>query len=378
MTSRYPRTAIDWLARLVAHNTSAGLSNLDLIQDVQGYLEHVGARTDIIPGRREGTANLYATVGPVEGSAVILAAHTDVVAADESQWTSSPFILESKGERLHGRGVSDMKGFLAVVLAALPDVVSGALLQPLAVALSADEELGVQGVWPMLEMITALPRSPSFCIVGEPTGMEVAVAHKGKVALRLTLHGVAAHSGIGGRGLSAVRHAADVVRCLYEVEGLLAAECRDSRFEVPHATVNVGRIVGGVAVNTIADRCALDVEVRILPGQEPDRILSDIEHTCRRVAAPADLCFEVLAKYPGLEQDGDIPGLVARLAEARHDDLAMNYGAEGGAYQSTLGVPVVLCGPGHVAQAHSADEFIDAEQLVRCERFVRRLGAWMS
>ena len=237
----------------------------------------------------------------------------------------------------------------------------------------------MRGVWPMLDAIAAQPERPAFCIVGEPTGMEVAVAHKGKIAIRLTVRGIAAHAGIGGRGLSAIRAAAEVVRQLYELEAEFAADHRDPRFEVPHATVNVGRVKGGSAINAIADRCAIEVEIRILPGQEEGPVLNEIEVATRRAAAPAELGLEVLASYPALEErNGDTPGLVARLADARRDDLAMNYGAEGGAYRSVLGVPVVLCGPGDVAQAHTVDEFIDAEQLARCERFVRRLGRWMS
>jgi acetylornithine deacetylase len=378
VSSAYPRTTVGWLARLVAHDTSAGESNLELIRDVQKYLDAIGARTDVIPGPRAGTANLYATIGPPVGSAVILSAHTDVVTADRDQWTSAPFTLDSRGDRLYGRGVADMKGFIAVVLASLPNMVATGLRRPLAVALSADEELGVQGVWPMLDAIAALPDRPAFCIVGEPTRMEVAVAHKGKVSLRLTVRGVAAHAGIGGRGLSAIRGAAEVIRRLYELEAEFASACVDSRFEVPHATVNVGRVDGGVAINTVADRCSLDVEIRTLPGQNPDCVVSDIEEAARRAAKPAALTLEVLAGYPGLEQDGEVPGLVAQMAGAIHYGLAMNYGAEGGAFRSVVGVPVVLCGPGDVAQAHTVDEFIDKEQLVRCERFVRRLGAWLS
>ncbi len=276
-----------------------------------------------------------------------------------------------------------MKGFIAAVLAAIPRLVNRDLRSPLMLALSADEELGVQGVGPMLDVLAKAPSKPTFCIVGEPTSMRVAVAHKGKIALRVSVRGQAAHSSAAPSGVSAIAMAAEIINELYAYQTALAKHAEDPRFGVPYASVNVGRIEGGTSVNVVADRCVFDVEIRAMPQQDLTALLQPLidlsEHIQASMSARAPeaaVVVEVRAQYPGLDMAGDVPSLVATLAETDHG-LAVDFGTEAGLYRQRLDVPVVVCGPGDVAQAHTVNEYIEMQQLAHAERFVHRVADWL-
>ena len=335
-----------------------------LIEDVRRYLEHWGATAVVIPGTRDGAVNLYAVVGPVGERGVLLSGHSDVVPASSEDWASDPFELSRRGQKLFGRGSCDMKGFLAAVLASVPELTEMALPRPIALAISADEEMGVRGSGRCLTCSARTDTRPLFCVVGEPTRMRVAVAHKGKVALRANIRGRAAHASSPQLGASAIAHAAALITQLYEYGQQLAREKRDDRFAVPHPSVNVGTVVGGTSMNVVADRCALEVEYRLLPGQSPEdvvsavRLLVEREEAEMRGASEAAIALEVIAAYPGLDMTGAVPALVAGLAET-DCTMCADFGTEAGLFHERLGVPVVICGPGDVAQAHTADEFID-------------------
>jgi acetylornithine deacetylase len=254
-----------------------------------------------------------------------------------------------------------MKGFIAAVLATLPTIVQRDLRRPLAIALSGDEEIGLQGVGTLLDVLAEEARRPAFCIVGEPTGMRVAVAHKGKVAFLIRLNGRAVHSSAAPDGVSAIASAGEMIG----------------------ASLNVGCIHGGTGVNIVADECTLDVEIRALPHHDPATLLQpimalseEIQANMRVRAPEAAVTVEIQAKYPGLYEGGDIGSFVAELADSDHG-LAVDFGTEAGLYKQRLGVPVVVCGPGDVAQAHTVDEFIEEEQLIRAEQFVHRLADWL-
>ncbi len=276
-----------------------------------------------------------------------------------------------------------MKGFIATVLAAVPTLVERGLRRPLAIALSGDEEIGLQGVGSMLDVLAGAPDKPVFCVVGEPTNMRVAVAHKGKIAFRVCLRGRAAHSSVAPNGVSAIAFAAKMIEELYAYQAVLASQDSDQRFPVPYASINVGRIEGGTGVNVVAEECAFDIEIRALPRQSLTTLAQsvidlaeDIQASMRTRAAEAAVAVTIRAQYPGLDEAGDVAPLVSRLAESDHG-LAVDFGTEAGMYQQRLGVPVVVCGPGDVSQAHTVDEFIEEEQLVRAERFVHRIADWL-
>ena len=283
----------EWLGRLVAHATVAGESNLGLLKEVEAFLTSLGVPSRMLPGTRDGTANLYATLGPDTDGGVLLAAHTDVVAAECGAWSSDPFSLTRRGSRLYGRGTTDMKGFIAAVLAALPALQARGLRRPLGLALSADEELGVRGVQPMLRALADHPHKPAFCVVGEPTRMRVGVAHIGKIAFRVTMQSEPSHSSNAPNRASTIEFAARAIGELYAYQATLANDARDERFPVPFATLNVGQIHGGASVSIVAAGCFFDAEIRTLPGQDHEALMlhaSACSTECSRACANTCLC----------------------------------------------------------------------------------------
>jgi acetylornithine deacetylase len=378
-------TAEELLSRLVAFPTIAGQSNLELVAFVAERLEACGSRVSILPGARPDARNLHAVLGPTHApGGLLLAAHSDVVAVEGQPWTRDPFTLTREAGRLYGRGTADMKGFIASLLAALATVDVRTLRRPLHVALSSDEELGCIGVGPLLDVLAQLDVPPAYAVVGEPTSLRVAVKHKGKTAERIHLTGRAAHSSLAPTGVNAVAYAGRLIGELLALQDEIAAEERDAAFTVPYATIGIGPIAGGVSMNIVPDSCRLDVEVRSLPGQNPVEIMARIaavagriEREMRATAPEASIEFEPLSSYPGLDvrADDDFSDRVAVLAEDGDEPAALDFGTEAGLYQQRLGIPVVVCGPGSMQQAHRADEFLAVEQLRGGQTLIEQLLA---
>ena len=345
------------LERLVAFPTVAGRPNGEIAGFVGDWLRERGVACELVPGE-DGRVNLLATRGPAEAAGVMLAAHMDVVPPGDG-WMGDPWRLERHDGRLTGRGSADMKGFLACAMTAMAD--AGHLRRPLHLAVSTDEEIGCVGVRDLLPAVRALPSLPSACIVGEPTGMRLVTAHKGKLAHRASLFGTARHSSQAPLADNAVEHAAELVLALRDRgRALVASGRRDDRFAIPHSTVSVGPIRGGVALNVVPDRCTVEFEVRSLPGDDPRSLLPDL--------AAAEL--ELLASYPAL--DGD-PAPFAGLVDAEPGP-AIDFGTEAGLY-AELGIPAAVCGPGEIDDAHRPEESIAIDQLERCEAMLAQVVA---
>lgn len=358
------------LARLVARPSIAGGGNGELIADVATVLDEAGADVRVHDGTRPGTYGLHAVLGPADApGGVLLAAHGDVVDVAGQTWTTDPFVLRADSGRLHGRGAADMKAFIAATLAAVARSDPSSLSAPLHVAISHDEELACAGIAPLLDaLVIAAPLAG--VIVGEPTELRVVDRHKGKAAIDITLHGRAAHSATPSAGVNAVRAAAHLIVALEDLERQLATEASDPSFSMPHATIGIGPIHGGVAVNIVPDRCTLQVETRVLPGQPLDAIVERIGAVASQMTAGADV--RRVGGYPPLTPTPEGAAFGARVAAiAGHGDGgAADFGTEAGLYQERLGVPVVVCGPGSMAQGHTSDEFITVEQLAAGEAFV--------
>jgi acetylornithine deacetylase len=368
-------TTLRWLDRLVAAPTIARHSNEQLIEDVADFLHELGATVVIERGAREDARNLYAVLGPIDGpKGILLSAHTDVVDVEGQPWSRDPFSLHLQDGRAYGRGTTDMKGFIASILSALSGFEADRLRRPLWIALSSDEEIGCVGVRPMLERLSALEQRPAWALVGEPTQLRVVNSHKGKAALRVEFHGKAAHSSLPHNGANAVAYAGRLIATLLAVQERIAADDdRDQRFQVPYTTLGIGPIHGGVAVNIVPDYCRLDIEVRTIPSDDPQsradelrRVCAGLEGQLRDEYAEAAITVTALSEYPGLSAhaargvDAEID--LACRSSAR---LAVDFGTEAGLYQEALGVPVVVCGPGSMDDAHGADESVGLEQLER-------------
>ena len=375
-------TAVDLLAELVAFDTTSDRSNLPLIAFVEDYLARHGVDSRRVPDYAGEKANLYATLGPADRAGVMLSGHTDTVPTTGQAWTVEPFRLTANGERLYGRGTTDMKGFLAAVLAAVPALVEADLAVPVHLAFSHDEEVGCLGVHTLLADLARQPVRPAACLVGEPTSMRPATAHKGKVAGRLHVRGKACHSGMAPEGVNAIHAAARLVGW---IERTAAAKASggpfDQRFAIPHTTLQVGTIEGGTALNIVPQDCRLDIEIRNVPEDDAEALLEELmayaaslETEMRATHPEAGIRLERLHDYPGLSMPDDhaLVDFILSLLEDRALER-IGYGTEGGLFQRELGIATVVCGPGSMAQGHQPDEFVTRDQLARCEDFLARL-----
>ena len=367
----------DILQKLIGFDTVSALPNRALIDWVQDLLARSGIVSQVIPDASGHKANLYASVG--EGAGVMLSGHTDVVPVEGQGWTRPPFALSESAGRYYGRGVCDMKGFVACALSAMLEAgrrqAAGRRLRtPLHLALSYDEEVGCIGVASLIEMLAAAPVQPAMCIVGEPTGMQVATGHKGKIGLRATFTGREGHSALAPMAVNALHMGADFIGAVRTLQARVAATGhRDGDYDVPYSTLHVGRMQGGTALNIVPNLCTVDYEVRNLAEDDPELLLAELRAAADRIvqatgAAEAGVSYAQLMAYPGLgtPTDAAIVRFVKDLTGA-NGTIKVAYGTEGGLFSARLGIPTVICGPGSMAQGHKPDEWISLEQMARCE-----------
>ncbi|MCB2104382.1 acetylornithine deacetylase [Albidovulum sp.] len=372
---------LELLDRLVGFPTVSSDSNLALIDWTEAFLRGIGADVHRIYDATGLKAGLFACVGPRGDGGVMLSGHSDVVPVTGQAWTADPFRLRAGGSRVYGRGTTDMKGFVAAMLAAAERAARVPLARPLKLALSWDEEVGCLGIPQMLPSLTSSVGAPQLCIVGEPTSMQVASGHKGKVALRATCHGQGGHSAMAPDFVNAIHIAADFIGGLRRVQDTLARDgTREDGYDIPYATVHAGRIEGGTALNIVPDRAVIDFEYRYPAAQPPGAIQAAIADAACAAAAPflarfpgARVEVETLNAYPGLgpATDGGAMRLMRRIVpDAGICKVA--YGTEAGHF-AAAGIASVVCGPGSMAQGHKPDEFIELSELALCDAMLDRL-----
>ncbi|MBZ9889075.1 acetylornithine deacetylase [Mesorhizobium sp. BR1-1-3] len=367
------------LARLIAFPSVVGAPNGAIVDWVREYCEAAGAEVTVLRGPEGDRSNLFVTIGARRARGYILSGHMDVVPAGEREWHSDPFVLRQDGARLHGRGTSDMKGFLACVLAAVPRLAAMNLPQPIHLAFSYDEEAGARGVPHLIAALPSLCEKPLGAIIGEPSRMEAVRAHKGKAAVRLEVIGRSGHSSRPELGLNAVHAMAGLVTQIVAYGQTLAIGPFDTDFAPPYSSLQVGVIAGGQSVNIIPDRCTADIEVRAVPGVSPRSLLEPVK---TQLTALRDSGFEVawheLSAYPGLSLPQE-SGLAALLAEltGRQPLSAVSYGTEAGLYQQA-GIDAIICGPGDIIRAHRANEYIETGELAACQSMIERLATRLA
>lgn len=377
-------TSLEILDRLVAFQTVSRAPNIDLIRYVAELLAGAGIECRLVTGETGANANLYASTGPVGGGGVMLSGHTDVVPVEGQNWTVEPFRLTERDGRYYGRGTTDMKGFVACAVRVMMRAAERPLRSPLHLALSYDEEIGCIGVRRLLDTLETAPDRPAFCIVGEPTELAVATGHKGKIAARAICTGREVHSALAPDGVNAIHLAADFVSALRSLQAELAAQgARDDDYGVPYSTVHVGIIQGGTALNIVPNRCTVDFEIRHLKADDPAKLLNRIRAAAAEISdGHPDNCqisIEIVNQYPGLDTsaDAEIVSFVKSLTGA-NATTKVAFGTEGGLFDTRLGVPTVVCGPGSMAQGHKPDEFIQGTQIDACDRFLDALLDRMS
>jgi acetylornithine deacetylase len=381
--SSAPRPATLALLRdLIAFDSVSHRPNLDIVAYVEALLGGFGITARRYPNAAGDKAALLATIGPADRPGIVLSAHLDVVPVDGQAWSSPPFEATLREGRVQGRGATDMKGFIACALAHVADFAAAARETPVHLALSYDEEVGCAGTADLVAAVAALPARPGLCIVGEPTGMRVARAHKGKIARRVTFRGKAGHSALPHRAANAVEAAAELAVRLSALGAGLRRRS-DPSFEPPWSSVHVGSIHGGGALNIVPDHAVLEFEVRMLPGEDEaalaarlDAIVEEASSALAARAAEGRIEVEAISAYPGLDTpaDGRAVALGNILAGRRDGPITIAFGTEAGLYDRA-GVPTVVCGPGDIGRAHRADEWIGLDELAAADAMMARLAA---
>lgn len=370
--------------QLISFDTVSRNSNRALIDYVRDYLDSHGARCELVPNADGSKANLYASIGPELAGGVVLSGHTDVVPVDGQPWDSDPFTIVERDGKLFGRGTCDMKSFIAISLALVPEMKN--LKKPIHFALSYDEEVGCLGAPDMIREIQKNLPQPQAVIVGEPTDMKVVTAHKGISSYKTVVIGHEAHSSQTHRGVSAVMTAARLITFLDDLaKQRQNGDLKDPEFEPAHTTIHVGTVKGGTAINIISRYCEFCWDIRQIPGDEPEAIVDqfntfcqELEPAMKAIAAETGITTERLVTAPPLRHEPDSAAVqLAKALTGQNATYKVPYVAESGQFQEA-GLPTVVCGPGSIDQAHQPNEFITLEQVDAGTQFIRKLIAHLS
>lgn len=381
-----PATPQELLATLVGFDTTSDKSNLALIDFVEDYLRGEGIASVRVPSPDGKKAALFATIGPAGQGGIGLSGHSDCVPVECQSWSSDPFTLTARDGKLYGRGSCDMKGFIACVLASVPRLKARALKEPVHIIVSYDEEVGCTGVRPLIARLGQDLPKPRAVIVGEPTTMAVIDAHKRIDAYRTVVTGKEAHSSLPALGVNAISVASVLVGEIDRIGAEIAARENDPRFDPPYTTVSVGTIEGGTAANIVPKHCEFRWLVRSLPEEAPDaiarRLAAYAEKTLlpkmRQVTEEAAIETELEGSVPAFKAGPGSEAVALALSlTGANATQAVSYATEAGLFEQA-GLPAVICGPGDIAQAHAADEFVTIAQLDACMTFLKDLADRLS
>ncbi|MBP0614578.1 acetylornithine deacetylase [Jiella mangrovi] len=369
------------LGELIAFPTVSDVSNLELVAHIEALAGTHGASCRRFLDPDGAKANLLVTIGPEAPGGLVLSGHTDVVPVTGQSWTGDPWTLRSIDDRLVGRGATDMKGFLACCLAALPHFARMNLTRPIHLAFSYDEEVGCTGVGPMAEWLGA-NATPSLAVIGEATQMDLVTAHKGGTIGWTYVTGKPAHSSQPDSGVNAVMIAAEIVHEINQISREMRSGPTVEGIDPPFSTIQVNQIEGGSHGNILAEHCKFFWEMRLVPGDSAERVLGRmkaradaLEPEMKAVSPGAGIRTDILARIPPLAPTGDA-ALEAKLLSllGRKAARAVPYGTEAGIF-AAAGMPAVVIGPGSIADAHQPDESIAIEQMAACTDFLLRLAA---
>lgn len=369
------------LAELVAFPTVSAASNLALLDHVEKVVAPFGAHCRRFPNMEDDKASLLVSVGPEATGGIVFSGHTDVVPTAGQAWSGDPWVLREKGTHLIGRGATDMKGFLACCLSALPTITARPLKRPVHLAFSYDEEVGCTGVGEMAEWIGKSKLAPTMAIIGEATVMDVVSAHKGGLIGWARVRGKPGHSSQPDRYVNAVMVAAELIGEINRIRADMRNGPQFEGLDPPYSTIQVNQIKGGLHGNIIAEECDFFWEMRIIPGEDDYAVLDRIKRYACDILEPAmkavdpdcGISIEVQARIPGLKPEADaLTRQVLDLLD-RPSPRYVSYGTEAGIFQ-LAGTPSFVIGPGDIADAHQPDESIEISQLTQCVAFLDRLG----
>jgi len=368
---------------LVRMNTVSDRSNLPLIHFIRDELARLGVASRLSWNAERTKANLFATLGEGKPAGVILSGHTDTVPWDGQAWSSDPLGADVRDGRLYGRGSADMKSFIGIALAHAGLFLESDLPFAVHLAFSYDEEVGCFGVRELIADMREAGVRPVACIIGEPTSMVPAIAHKGVYRYRCCVRGKEAHSSLTPHSVNAIEMAARVISRVRDMaEAFERDEPRYEGFDVPFSTASVGQFRGGIADNVVPRDAEFRYEFRDLPTADVAAMQRQVveyarslEPGMKKVAPDAGFSFDTICEIPSFLGSASDPvtRLAQRLSREERTTLVA-FGTEAGIFKRA-GIPTVVCGPGSIAQAHQPDEYVTLEQLARCEAFMRGLAA---
>ena len=377
-------TVEEILAKLVSFPVLGGQSNLSILHWIKDYLESYGVKVILVPNKTENKASLHCRIGPAIDGGVILSGHMDVVPVVGQEWTTDPFVLTDKGDgKWYGRGSCDMKGFLACCLAVVPQMVSIDLKKPIYFAFSYDEEIGCLAAPELANAIKDFySETPKYAIIGEPSMMEPIIGQKGIYIMDTYVNGSAGHSSRIKQEVSAVHEAMRLILWLEKkMDALIEAGITDDRFHPPHSTIHIGMVDGGIAPNVIADKAHFSWDIRTIPKDSIDAVVSEFEAHCRKTEQALRKIYPEF-KIENVENHPPVPHLDTQATDevvaliktisgnSRWDTVS--YAAEAGQF-AEAGFQSAICGPGSIAQAHRADEFISKDQLQKGVTMIENL-----
>jgi len=372
---------LDILKRLIAFpSVFTAPDYADITDFAISVLEPLGVICHRLEAPGGGRAGLFARTGPAGPGGIMLSAHLDVVPVTGQDWSTDPFVATERDDRIFGRGTSDMKGFAAAAIRAMAEAARRPLAHPLKLALSYDEEAGCIGISDMIGSLDQTIGRPALCIVGEPTSMRIVTGHKGKISYRVSVSGSAGHSASAPDHVNALHLACDYVAALRQMQSELAGSgLRADGYTVPYSTIHVGKLSGGSALNMIPEAAIVEFEIRHLAGEDVaslvkrlEVVASDIAAAARRHRREASIEMTEFNRYPGFDMASDHEIRFLESIGGRLPDGKVDYGTDGGVI-ATAGVPTLVCGPGDIARAHKADEYIAVDELAECDEFLAQV-----
>ena len=370
------------LATLIAFPTISADNNDTLIRWSAARVAEAGGRVHIMAGAKPGKLNMLASFGPHTGAGIVLSGHSDVVPVAGQAWSTDPFVLTAKGNKLYGRGSSDMKGFLAAALSAAARADKAKLARPLHLAFSYDEEIGCIGVRDLLVRLAKENFQAEGCVIGEPTEQRLILGHKGKLSGCICCFGHPAHSANPALGCNAISLAAEMVCAAQALQAELAQTGQqDPAYAFPSTSVHIGTIHGGSVLNIVPEFCEMEFEIRNVTGDEPSTLVEWLRGRAAEIISrhsKGRIEIEITNEYPGLNTKQDSAFARKLLQAAGSQPGKISFGTEGGLFHETLHLPVVVCGPGSIDRAHKPDEYVTQDELDTCDAFLDRVIAGLS
>jgi acetylornithine deacetylase len=374
---------LQWLRRLIGFNSISSQSNMPIIDAIDAWFKEQRIDTQIIHGQDPAKANIFATIpasnGQTQGG-LILSGHTDVVPIAGQMWDTDPFIATEKNGNIYGRGACDMKGFIAVMLAMVPELKKLKLLRPIHFSFSYDEEVGCIGVEYVLEHLKEIGIHPGGCVVGEPSGLKPIIGEKGRQVYHCQIQGFPAHSSLINRGCNAIEYASQLISYIKKLgERIQKQGPFNFDFDLPFTTITTTIVSGGIASNVIPGTCEFIYEVRYLPDFPVENLRKQVENyfrtrllpSMKKVYPDADIYLVLTSDENAFnsKDDAEITEIVRRVTGS-DERIKVSYSTEAGLFDDEH-IPTIICGPGNIEQAHQPNEFISCHQLNLCEEVFR-------